>query len=113
MLSQKLYSTIEDAIAACEKKYHDVQDDSYLSHTAAAHLKTLRELQGQLTEGMAPEELLASLREKLPELIAYRDAEFEHPTFDWYNEHYYYLRADGECDAYQEMIGILENCAKD
>ena len=109
MLRENLTAAIEDAITACEKKYNEVRHDPYLSHVAAAHLDTLGGLYKRLTDGMTPDELTAALTSELPELIAYRDAESEHPSFDWYNEHYHYLRAEGRCDAYEEMIGILND----
>ena len=73
--------------------------------------ETLRSFQRCLLEGQRAQELGARLTEELPRLLADREDEAQHPSFDWYDEHYLYKILDGKCEAYQCMLRLLDAAA--
>ena len=108
MEKARLYAKIEDEIARSRARYEKNQADSNISTSCAKELETLRYLYERLKGGESPEGLLADLRRKLPEMKSLMDREAEFPSFDWYDEHYHYKVLDGQCDAYEWMIALLE-----
>ena len=89
-----LLARLREQIALCEAEYQRHINDSFLSHV----LSSKRELGARLTE-------------ELPRLLADREDEAQHPSFDWYDEHYLYKILDGKCEAYQCMLRLLDAAA--
>lgn len=101
-------AALEEALAAGREQYEKARDDAFLSHVYASKVETLEFLCRRAVEGLSAEELAQEAQEKIPRVQQLMQEEDEHPTFDWYNEHYYYLLYEGEYDAWRAVQKILE-----
>lgn len=99
---------LDREIADCRQKYEENRQDAYLSVFYRAKLEQLEEFRANVQNGEPTESLLERAKKRLPELKAKRAEELEHPTFDWYGEHYHYEVLDGACAAYETLINLLE-----
>lgn len=92
----------------CRALYEANSDSVFLSYCYHSQLESTQQLAEKLRQGMAPAELSEFLRAELPRLKqALRDEE-EHPSFDWYDEHYRCKLLIGQIDAYKAVLQILE-----
>lgn len=98
---------LQALITRSEAAYEAAKNDSYLSHVYRAKTDELRRLALHLEEE-GPEELLRRLRAELPELEEELAQELEHPTFDWYDEHYHAKVLEGVLDARRAVIELPE-----
>ena len=103
----KLCRALDGALVESSARYEAAQRDAYLSYVYAAETETLTDVRRSLEDGMSVEELAAKLRERIPALEQAMREEDEHPTFNWYNEHYHYLRLEGQRDAWRAVQRIL------
>lgn len=102
---------LEEQIALCEAEYQRRAGDAFLSTILAEKLATLRHFLEGLQEGRQLE--VPRLEEELSQMEAERDGEAEHPSFDWYDEHYVYKVLEGRCDGYRCMLKLLRECAQE
>ena len=108
MGEQELYQRMEEKIALCEQQYETVRENAFLSTSRHSELETLRELYDRLRHTETAQGMLDRLKQLLPEAEEMREREAVTPSFDWYNEHYYYEVFDGQCEAYRSVIELLE-----
>lgn len=104
----ELYKRIEEKIVQCRERYEKDKDDSYLSHTLNSELETLEEIYEYIRKEKPSPALEDKLKKRLCELEEAKEREDYAPSFSWYGEHYHYLVLKGACDAYQCIIGLLE-----
>lgn len=109
MEQTKLCAALGEALAASRAQYEKARNDAFLSHVYAAKAETLEFLCRRAAEGLSAEELLQQAHQRIPELEEAMQEEDVHPTFDWDNEHYYYLRYEGQRDAWRAAQKILED----
>lgn len=102
-------SRMKEQIVLCEKEYEAKKDDPFDSFILHSKLEMLQNRLNRLTNGESPEALLAELKKILPELEKAKEQEEDHPTFDWYDDHYHYKVLYGQCMACKEMIRLLES----
>ncbi len=107
----ELCAALAEALAQSRARYEEVRHDPFDSHVCAAEIETLEELCQRLQDGMSVAEFAAQAQEQVPALEAAMQEEYEHPTFDWYGEHYHYLRLEGRCDAWKTAQKLLEQNA--
>lgn len=108
MEQAELCAALEEALAAGRAQYEKARNDAFLSHVYASKAETLEFLCKRAAEGLPAKELAEQAREKIPELEEAMREEDEHPTFDWDNEHYHYLRYEGRRDAWRAVQKIVE-----
>ncbi len=113
MKKSELFSKIEDKIALCKKEYEAGADDAFISNVQISKQKMLEKLLDRLKNGEQEKILLAYLKKRLPELEKEMEREEEAPSFDWYDEHYHYKVLYGQCAAYREIIGVLEEALQE
>ena len=104
----ELCAALAEALTRCRARYEAAREDAHLSHVYAAEIETLEALAGRAANGVSAAELAAQAHKKLPELEQAMHEEYEHPTFDWYNEHYHYLRLEGQRDAWLTVQTLLK-----
>lgn len=104
-----LCAALEEALAESRARYEAEKDDAYRSYVYVSKTETLADLLRKTRDGMSADELAQQARKMLPELEEAMREEDEHPTFDWDNEHYYYLLYEGQRDAWRVVQRILEN----
>ena len=102
-----LLTKIKEQIVQCEAEFEQYQDDTFLSYVLAEKRRTLQHFWECLQTETDLESFKARLEEKLPQLEAAKKEEEEHPTFDWYDEHYHYKVLEGICDAYRCVLKLL------
>lgn len=107
MKKQELFAKLEEQIVLCEAEYQRYKDDTFYSYIYAEKLKTLQYFMECLQKEEDLGSFKARLEERLPELEAAKKEEDEHPTFNWYDEHYHYKVLEGTCDAYRCMLKLL------
>lgn len=106
-MEQELERALEELTGQCRADYEANACDPYDSHIYAAKLEMLEELACRLEQLGAPE-LLRRLEEEQPGVERALEREAECPSFDWYNEHYHYLRLEGNLDARRAVRAALE-----
>lgn len=104
---EALQAQIEQEISKSQARLQKDRKDSYWSHVWAAEEEELCSLCQRLKEGESREEMLAWLRQRLPQTEQWMRDELDHPTFDWYDEHYHYKRLEGRRNAYKIMENLL------
>lgn len=105
----ELCAALAEALAQSRARYEEVRHDAFDSHVRAAEAETLEELCQSLRDGMGAEALAAQAQKTVPELEEAMQEELEHPTFDWYGEHYHYLRLKGRYAAWKTVHGLLNH----
>ena len=108
MKYEGLYRKIEEKTAEYREGYEKDRNDSYLSHVRNSELETMEHLYERVREEGPSAALKADLEKRLRELEAEKEREDMAPSFSWYGDHYNYLVLEGVCDAYQCMIGLLQ-----
>ena len=103
-----LHAALEAQLAQCQADYELHQNDNFSSTLLAAKLQQLQQLYDQVQAGQTEQALLEQLRELLPRLEQEKDHEAEYPSFDWYDEHYYYKVYAGRWEACRELLQLLE-----
>ena len=103
-----LYRKMEEKIAECREKYEKVRENPYQSHVVNSELETLEALYERTREEGPTVKFEADLKNRLNRLEEEKEREDAAPSFSWYGEHYHYLVLEGKCDAYQCMIGLLQ-----
>lgn len=98
---------LQRLIAECEAAYEEEKDSPFLSVIRHEEIEELRRLALRLRDA-GPEELLRQLKAEQPALEQALKDEDEHPTFDWYDEHYHAKRLMGVLDAHRKVRGLLE-----
>ena len=108
MEQTELCAALEEAIAASKAQYEKARDDAFLSHVYASKVETLEFLCRRAVRGLSAEEFAKEAQARIPRLQQLMQEEEAHPTFNWDNEHYYYLRYEGERDAWRAVQKLLE-----
>ena len=101
---------LERAIAESRARYEADQHNADVSASRASEWQTLCEWRGFLQNGEPSAALRKKLAAALPGLKEELAREAEHPSFDWYDEHYHYKRLAGVLDAYRILLPLLEPC---
>lgn len=104
----ELCAALAGALARSKARYEEARHDPFDSHVYAAEAEALEELCQSLRDGLSAEALAARQQTMLPELEQAMAEELEHPTFDWYGEHYHYLRLKGRLAAWRAVRELLE-----
>ncbi len=99
---------LERAIAESRARYEADQHNADVSASRASEWQTLCEWRGFLQNGEPSAALRKKLAAALPGLKEELAREAEHPSFDWYDEHYHYKRLAGVLDAYRILLPLLE-----
>ncbi len=99
---------LERAIAESRARYEADQHNADVSASRASEWQTLCEWRGFLQNGEPSAALREKLAAALPGLKEELAREAEHPSFDWYDEHYHYKRLAGVLDAYRILLPLLE-----
>ena len=99
---------LERAIAESRARYEADQHNADVSASRASEWQTLCEWRGFLQNGEPSAALREKLAAALPGLKEELAREAEHPSFDWYDEHYQYKRLAGVLDAYRILLPLLE-----
>ena len=99
---------LERAIAESRARYEADQHNADVSASRASEWQTLCEWRGFLQNGEPSAALREKLAAALPGLKEELAREAEHPSFDWYDEHYHYKRLAGVLDAYRIVLPLLE-----
>lgn len=99
---------LERAIAESRARYEADQHNADVSASRASKWQTLCEWRGFLQNGEPSAALREKLAAALPGLKEELAREAEHPSFDWYDEHYHYKRLAGVLDAYRILLPLLE-----
>lgn len=99
---------LERAIAESRARYEADQHNADVSASRASEWQTLCEWRGFLQNGEPSAALRKKLAAALPGLKEKLAREAEHPSFDWYDEHYHYKRLAGVLDAYRILLPLLE-----
>ena len=108
MKQAELCAALEQALAAGRTQYEKARDDAFLSHVYASKVETLEFLCRRAEKGLSAEEFAKEAQARIPRLQQLMKEEDRHPTFNWDNEHYYYLRYEGERDVWRAVQGIVE-----
>ncbi len=103
-----LYGKMEEKIAKCRERYEKDKNDPFNSHVVHSELETLEALYSRLREEGSSAALSADLKKRLVKLEEEKEREEAAPSFSWYGDHYHYLILEGKCDAYREVIGLLD-----
>lgn len=104
----KACEVLKMAIKMADDNYRINKDDSYSSIFYTHKKKKLEKVLSQLENSAHMDFLLRELRQERLRLIDLSEEEEEHPTFDWYGEHYWEIVCDGQTAGCEEAIGILE-----
>ena len=99
---------LKRAIAESRARYEADQHNADVSASRASEWQTLCEWRGFLQNGEPSAALRKKLAAALPGLKEELAREAEHPSFDWYDEHYHYKRLAGVLDAYRILLPLLE-----
>ena len=103
-----LCGKIEEKMAECRGKCVRDRDDPFLSIVWHSELEMLEAFYDRIRKEGLPAVQQADLRERLAELEKEKKKEEEHPSFDWYDEHYHYKVLEGQCAAYKVVLELLE-----
>lgn len=99
---------LKKAIKSAEEDYQKQKDDSYFSTFYVRKKQRLEKILSQMENCANMDLFLRELRREWMRFMDLRKAEADHPTFDWYGEHYWEIVYDGEAAGCEAAVKIFE-----
>lgn len=108
---EELCRALQEAVLAADRE-EESAGSGYGSIFSANKREWLKKLLAQAEGGVSAGALLQQAEAALPRLVQLEAEEADHPTFDWYGDHYWETVYMGEAAACREAIALLAPFAK-